>query len=85
MKSKAVELIAIIPIITVGLLVVTVGIGVDGNAQAKEYKKTQTIAQVNNCGNYILPTNITCSNSDSEVQGNQNSLNSIAFSLLPFP
>lgn len=85
MKSKAVELIAIIPIIIVGLLVVTVGIGVDGNAQAKEYKKTQTIAQVNNCGNYILPTNITCSNSDSEVQGNQNSLNSIAFSLLPFP
>jgi hypothetical protein len=85
MKSKAVELIAIIPIITVGLLVVTVGIGVDGNAQAKQYKKTQTIAQVNNCGNYILPTNITCSNSDSEVQGNQNSLNSIAFSLLPFP
>ncbi len=85
MKSKAVELIAIISIITVGLLVVTVGIGVDGNAQAKEYKKTQTMAQVNNCGNYILPTNITCSNSDSEVQGNQNSLNSIAFSLLPFP
>ena len=85
MKSKALELIAIISIITVGSLVVTVGIGVDGNAQAKEYKKTQTIAQVNNCGNYILPTNITCSNSDSEVQGNQNSLNSIAFSLLPFP
>ena len=85
MKSKALELIAIISIITVGLLVVTVGIGVDGNAQAKEYKKTHTMAQVNNCGNYILPTNITCSNSDSEVQGNQNSLNSIAFSLLPFP
>jgi len=85
MKSKALELIAIISIITVGLLVVPVAIGVDGNVQAKEYKKTQTMAQVNNCGNYILPTNITCSNSDSEVQGNQNSLNSIAFSLLPFP
>jgi hypothetical protein len=82
MKSKALELIAII--ITVGLLVVPVGIDTDGNAQAK-YKKTMMMAQVNNCGNYILPTNITCSNSDSEVQGNQNSLNSIAFSLLPFP
>lgn len=85
MKRKALELIAIISIITVGLLVVPVGIGMDGNAQAKEYKKTLMMAQVNNCGNYILPTNITCSNSDSEVQGNQNSLNSIAFSLLPFP
>ena len=85
MKSKALELIAIISIITVGLLVVPIGIGVDENAQAKEYKKTLTTAQVNNCGNYILPTNITCSNSDSDLQGNQNSLNSIAFSLLPFP
>jgi hypothetical protein len=85
MKSKALELTTIISIITVGLIVVTIGIGSDGNALAKEYKKTQTITQVNNCGNYILPTNVTCSNSNSEVQGNQNSLNTVAFSLLPFP
>ena len=65
------------------MLVVTIGIGADGNALAKEYKKTQTIAQVNNCG-ITLPTNVTCSNSDSDVQGNQNSLNTIAFHCFHF-
>jgi short-subunit dehydrogenase len=85
MKGKGIVIRSITIFITIGLLVVTVGIGHESNALAKEYKKTQTVTQVNNCGNYILPSSVTCSNSNSQVQGNQNSLNSIAFSLLPFP
>ena len=85
MKGKGIVLRTIILVITLGLLVITIGIGHQLNVLAKEYKKTQTVTQINNCGNYILPSSVTCSNSDSEVQGNQNSLNSIVFSLLPFP
>jgi len=89
MKGKGLVLRTIIMVITLGLLIITVGIGHQLNVLAKEYKKTQTVTQtvtqVNNCGNYILPSSVTCSNSNSEVKGNQNSLNSIAFSLLPFP
>jgi hypothetical protein len=85
MNSKVLALVAIISIIMAGLLIVTIGIGTDGSALAKKYKKTQTLAQVNSCGNYILPTNVTCSNSDSEKQGDGNSINSVTLSLLPFP
>ncbi|HEY7573361.1 MAG TPA: hypothetical protein VH796_18535 [Nitrososphaeraceae archaeon] len=85
MKGKGIILRTIIIVITLGLLVITIGIGHQLNALAKEYKKTQTVTQLNNCGNYILPSNVTCSNSNSEIQGNQNNLNTIAFSLLPFP
>jgi hypothetical protein len=89
MKGKGLVLRTIVTVIILGSLVITVGIGHQLNVLAKEYKKTQTVTQavtqVNNCGNYILPSSVTCSNSNSEVQGNQKNLNSIAFSLLPFP
>ena len=84
MKGKGLLLWSIIVLLTVGLFA-TLGIGHNTNALAREYKKTQTVTQVNNCGNYILPTSVTCSNSVSQVQGNQNAVNSIVFSLLPFP
>jgi hypothetical protein len=39
---------------------------------ADSYKKTQTISQVNECGNYWFPVNIICSNFNSQAQGDKN-------------
>ncbi len=74
-------------IISAGLLVVTLAVDTDGSASAKKYKKTQTVAQVNNCGNYILPTNVTCSNisSNSKDYGDYNGVGATNPSLPPFP
>jgi methionine-rich copper-binding protein CopC len=53
------------------LLIATVAITTD-SAFAKKYKKTQTTAQENACGNGPLPLNIFCSNAGSQVQGRDN-------------
>jgi hypothetical protein len=72
-------------IMTSGLLIVTILAYMDDDSAFAKYKKSQTITQVNKCGNYILPTNITCSNSNSQDQGG-NSVNSAeTISVLPFP
>ena len=41
---------------------------------ASSYEKSQTISQVNDCGNYWFPLNILCSNLGSQVQGDENSV-----------
>ena len=76
----------IVSIMSAGL-VVAIGIDTDNNALAKKYKKTKTLAQLNNCGNQLLPTNITCANynSDSEGRENYNSMGATNPSPLPFP
>ena len=35
---------------------------------ADSYEKTQTISQVNECGNYWFPVNIICSNLSSKLR-----------------
>jgi len=87
MNSKIIGLIIIISIISVELLIVVIGTDTDNNALAKKYKKTKTLAQLNNCGNQLLPTNITCANynSDSEGRENYNSMGATNPSPLPFP
>jgi len=34
--------------------------------------KSQAISQVNDCGNGELPLNVFCSNTASQIQGNEN-------------
>lgn len=85
MNSKVLALMATICIITAVLFLVTSVIDTDGTALAKQYRKTQTVAQVNSCGNQILPANVTCSNSNSEVQGSDNGVNTEIRLSLPFP
>jgi hypothetical protein len=53
------------------LLIATAAITTD-NVFAKKYKKTQSLAQANACGNGPLPLNIFCQNAASQVQGNDN-------------
>jgi hypothetical protein len=45
---------------------------------ADSYEKTQTISQINECGNYWFPVNIICSNLSSQVQGDKNDAATVA-------
>jgi hypothetical protein len=38
----------------------------------KHYSKSQAVSQVNDCGNGELPENVFCSNTASQVQGDEN-------------
>lgn len=38
------------------------------------YKKNQASSQANACGNDFVPTNIGCQNTDSQIQGDENSV-----------
>ncbi len=73
-------------IITVVLLFVITGTDVDSSAFAKKYN-TQTVTQINNCGNYVSPTNVTCSNFGLDPEGHEsiNNISIVDHSCLPFP
>jgi hypothetical protein len=41
---------------------------------AADYEKSQTIVQINECGNYWFPLDILCSNLGSQTNGDENSV-----------
>lgn len=41
-------------------------------AGKKKYEKSQATAQTNACGNGDAPINVFCSNTDSQIQGDEN-------------
>ena len=41
-------------------------------AGKKKYEKSQVTSQTNACGNGKLPLNVFCSNTESQVQGDEN-------------
>jgi hypothetical protein len=43
-------------------------------ADKKKYEKSQTIPQENVCGDGDLPMGVLCSNTASQIQGNDNSV-----------
>lgn len=62
------------------------GTDADNNALAIKYT-TQTLKQVNNCGNYELSNNVACSNFNlnSEHVSINNNMTLVHQSFLPFP
>ena len=88
MERKLINLIIIVLVISVlWLSVLTIEIDKDSNALAKKYKKTENVVQLNDCGNHLLPINITCTNynSNPEWHENYNNLGTSNTSPLPFP
>jgi hypothetical protein len=75
-----------ISIVVVGLFTSTLGVEVNNDLFAKNFKPN-TEQQINNCGNNALPANITCSNlsPNTEAQKNINNMTIVHNSLLPFP
>ena len=44
----------------------------------KKYGKSQAISQVNECGNGVMPKDIGCQNTASQIQGDKNILTTAA-------
>jgi hypothetical protein len=59
--------------VTVFILVAVSYIGVN-SVYAADYEKSQTIVQINECGNYWFPLDVLCSNLGSQTQGDENSV-----------
>jgi hypothetical protein len=45
----------------------------------KKYEKNQALSQANACGNGELPMNVLCSNSASQIQGDENAVSTASF------
>ena len=87
MTSKG-EIIFVIAAIAISAVLITTSIiSQDAFAKCKKYRgngssssgnsQSQTVAQANECGNGILPTNINCQNLASQIQGDGNAVNVI--------
>ena len=44
-----------------------------------KYEKNQALSQANACGNGELPLNVLCSNSASQIQGDENAVSTASF------
>jgi hypothetical protein len=44
----------------------------------KKYGKSQAISQVNECGNGVMPKDVRCQNTASQIQGDENILTTAA-------
>ena len=60
--------------IVVFILLITASIVGTHMVFASSYEKSQTISQINECGNYWFPLNVLCSNVGSQVKGDENSV-----------
>lgn len=65
MNAKYIAIVAVIVATLVGTTVMTAD-----SAFASD--KNQATSQVNDCGNRILPENIGCQNTASQIQGDEN-------------
>ena len=43
-----------------------------GHGHKKNYEKSQATAQANACGNGVMPYNVGCQNTASQIQGDEN-------------
>lgn len=87
MIDNKLALVTIISMISVGLFTLTMGTYVDDNNVFAKKLKTRIGEQVNDCGNNVLTTNVTCSNSGSNSEGHENinNMTIVHYSFLPFP
>jgi hypothetical protein len=78
MNAKYLAIVAALAV----MLVATTALATTDNAFADKkrhhdkkggYEKSQAVSQVNDCGNGELPLNVGCSNTASQIQGDENS------------
>ena len=60
-------------VITILTLAAVSSVAVD-SVFAGSYEKSQNIVQTNECGNYWFPVNVICSNLNSQIHGEKNSI-----------
>jgi len=49
----------------------------------KGYEKNQATSQANACGNGVLPLNVGCQNTASQIQGDENAVSQAAEQVFP--
>jgi hypothetical protein len=72
MSSKYIAIVVAIIAVLIGATAFATGDSVF--ADKKRYEKSQTVPQSNACGDHKLPMSVLCSNSASQIQGNDNSV-----------
>lgn len=72
MSSKYIAIVVAISTMLIGATAFATGESVF--ADKKKYEKSQTVPQANACADHKLPLGVLCSNTASQVQGNDNSV-----------
>jgi hypothetical protein len=72
MKKQKLHSYAVVAVAAMLLATVAASMATSDNAFA--YKKNQATSQANACGNDLLPTNVGCQNTGSQIQGDENSV-----------
>jgi hypothetical protein len=70
-KKPKFTLVTVIAVAAVMLVAATTEMAITGYVFA--YSRNQATSAANDCGNGEIPTNIGCQNSDSQIQGDENS------------
>jgi hypothetical protein len=71
-KKPKFTLVTVIALAAIMLVAATTEMAITGYAFA--YNRNQAKSDVNDCGNGQVPTNIACQNTDSQIQGDENSV-----------
>jgi hypothetical protein len=71
-KKPKFTLVTVVAVATVMLVAATTEMAITGYAFA--YNRNQAASAANDCGNGQVPTNIGCQNTDSQIQGDENSV-----------
>jgi hypothetical protein len=77
MNTKYLIVVAAMAVMLIGATAFATDIAfADGK---KKYEKNQALSQANACGNGELPLNVLCSNSASQIQGDENAVSTASF------
>ena len=72
MNTKYLIVVAAMTAMLVGATAFATTDSAFADGKKKKYEKSQATSQTNACGNGELPLNVFCSNTDSQVQGDEN-------------
>ena len=72
MNTKYLIVVAAMTAMLVGATAFATTDSAYADGEKKKYEKSQTTAQTNACGNGEMPLNVFCSNTESQVQGDEN-------------
>ena len=81
MNSKYLVVVAAMAIMLVGATALATEDAFAG--KKKGYEKNQATSQANACGNGVLPPNVGCQNTASQIQGDENAVSQAAEQVFP--
>jgi hypothetical protein len=78
MNLKYMAIVAAMTAILVGATAFATTDSAFADGKKKHYEKNQALSQANACGNGELPLNVFCSNTASQIQGDENAVGTTA-------